>query len=324
MAVALKRFGDVNAAKGIMASIKERSVSDEEMGMFWRDLELSWWWYRAPIETQAMMIEAFDEVMNDKDAVEDCKVWLLKQKQTQDWKTTKATADAVYALLLRGSDLLASDALVEVSLGGETIKPDDVEAGTGFYEQRFGRGEIQPELGQVTVTKIDEGVAWGSLHWQYLEDMSKITPYEGTPLKLTKQLYVKKNTAKGPTLEPVDGAIEVGDELVVRIVLRSDRDMEYVHLKDYRGSGTEPVNVLVAVQVSRRAGVLRIDTRHGQPLLHRLPAQGDVRLRVLDAGAIARRISNRNRQHPVHVRARVQQPQRKSADRGEVIGTAGR
>jgi hypothetical protein len=36
----------------------------------------------------------------------------------------------------------------------------------------------------------------------------------------------------------------VGDELVVRIELRTDRDMEYVHLKDQRGSGTEPVNVL--------------------------------------------------------------------------------
>ncbi len=36
----------------------------------------------------------------------------------------------------------------------------------------------------------------------------------------------------------------VGDELVVRLVLRVDRDMEYIHLKDHRGSGTEPVNVL--------------------------------------------------------------------------------
>ncbi len=244
LAVALKRFGDLPAAKSIMASIKERSVSDEELGMFWRDLELSWWWYRAPIETQAMMIEAFDEVMNDKAAVEDCKVWLLKQKQTQDWKTTKATADAIYALLLRGSDLLASDALVEVALGGQTIKPKDVEAGTGFYEQRFVRGEIQPKQGQITVKKLDDGVAWGSVHWQYLEDMAKITPHEGTPLKLTKQLYTKQHTKKGPVLQPVKGPIEVGDELVVRIVLRTDRDMEYVHLKDYRGSGTEPVNVL--------------------------------------------------------------------------------
>ncbi len=80
-------------------------MSNEEMGMFWRDTELSFCWYRAPIETQALMIEAFDEVMNDDQAVEDCKVWLLKQKQTQDWKTTKGTADAVYALLLRGGNL---------------------------------------------------------------------------------------------------------------------------------------------------------------------------------------------------------------------------
>ena len=244
MALALKRLGDVKTAKAIMRSIKERSVNDDELGMFWRDTEQSWWWYRAPIETQAVMIEAFDEVMDDAAAVEDCKVWLLKQKQTQDWKTTKATADAIYALLLRGSQLLASDALVEVSLGGKMIKPENAEAGTGFYEQRFTRGEIKPNLSKVKVTKVDQGVAWGSVHWQYFEDIGKVTAFEGTPLKLTKQLYVKKNTGAGPTLERVSGPVEVGDELVVRIVLKTDRSMEYVHLKDHRGSGTEPVNVL--------------------------------------------------------------------------------
>jgi hypothetical protein len=94
------------------------------------------------------------------------------------------------------------------------------------------------------VKKADEGIAWGSVHWQYLEDMSRVTPYEGTPLKLKKTLFTKVNTKKGPTLEPVKGALQVGDELVVRIELRVDRDMEYVHLKDQRGSGTEPVNVI--------------------------------------------------------------------------------
>ena len=244
LAVALKRFGDKPAAVGIMRSIKERSVSEEELGMFWRDTELSFWWYRAPIETQAMMIEAFDEVLDDQQAVEECKVWLLKQKQTQDWKTTKATADAVYALLLRGRNVLASDELVEVSLGGNVIKPEAVEAGTGFYEQKFVRGEIKPEQGNITVKKVDPGVAWGSVHWQYLEDMSKVTAYEGTPLKLAKTLYTRQYTKQGPVLEPVQGPVKVGDELVVRIVLRADRDMEFIHLKDHRGAGTEPVNVL--------------------------------------------------------------------------------
>ncbi|MFW5693287.1 MAG: alpha-2-macroglobulin family protein, partial [Thermoguttaceae bacterium] len=244
LAVALNRFGERDAAQGIMRSIKERSVTDEELGMFWRDTELSWWWYRAPIETQAMMIEAFDEVMGDAEAVEECKVWLLKQKQTRDWKTTKATADAVYALLLRGTDLLASQELVEVTLADQRIEPENVEAGTGFYEERFTGSEIEPEMGRVTVKKVDEGVAWGSVHWQYLEDISKITPHEGTPLTLQKALFIKENTAGGPVLNPVEGPVAVGDELVVRIVLRTDRDMEYVHMKDHRGSGTEPVNVL--------------------------------------------------------------------------------
>ena len=214
------------------------------MGMFWRDLEESWWWYRAPIETQAMMIELFEEVGQDKKAVEDCKAWLLKQKQTQNWKTTKATADAVYALLLRGTDLLASDELVSAKLGDQDITPKDVEAGTGFYESRYAGAEIKPSLGKVTLKKVDEGVAWGSLHWQYLEDVSKITPHTDTPLTLVKKLFVKENTAKGPVLKAAGGPMEVGDELVVRLELRTDRDLEYVHLKDHRGSGTEPVNVL--------------------------------------------------------------------------------
>ena len=68
--------------------------------------------------------------------------------------------------------------------------------------------------------------------------MSKVTPYEGTPLKLKKAIYIKETTKKGPVLKPVTGPLSVGDELVVRIELRTDRDMEYVHMKDQRGSGT--------------------------------------------------------------------------------------
>lgn len=255
LAIALQRWGgeeNLAAARAIMKSLKERSVTNEEMGRFWRDTELSWWWYRAPIETQALMIEAFDEVASDAQAVEECRVWLLKQKQTQDWRTTKATADAVYALLLRGRDLLASDRLVEVALGGTEVRPapprdaaqPSVEAGTGFYEKRFAAGEVKAGMGEVTVKKVDAGVAWGAVHWQYLEDLAKVTPFAGTPLQLKKSLYTKVATAKGPVLQPVKGALAPGDELVVRIELRVDRDLEYVHLKDQRGSGTEPVNVL--------------------------------------------------------------------------------
>lgn len=244
LALALQRFGDPATAQAIVHSLKERSVTDPELGMYWRNGDDTWWWYDAPIETQAMMIEAFDEVTHDAQAVEDCKVWLLKNKQTESWPTTKATADAIYALLLRGENLLASNALVQVSLGGTTLVPEKVEAGTGFYEQRVVGDAIEPAMGHIEVKKTDSGASWGSVHWQYLEDMTKITPHTGTPLTLHKSLWIKETTAQGPVLKPVTGPVAVGDELVVRLELRTDRAMEFVHLKDQRPSGVEPVDVL--------------------------------------------------------------------------------
>ncbi len=243
-ALGLWRFGDKQTPPAIIKSLGENALNTEELGMHWRTNE-GYYWNQAPVETQAMVIEAFREVANDMKAVDDCQVWLLKQKQTQGWKTTKSTADAVYALLLGGDvKRLASDALVKTELAGVEIKPENVEPGTGFYEKKFHATEVKPAMGKIKLTKTDAGVSWGSLHWQYLEDVSKITPHDGTPLEVKKSLFVKRMTKAGATLEAVTGALKPGDEIVTRIEIRADRDMEFIHLKNQRGSGVEPVNVL--------------------------------------------------------------------------------
>ena len=243
-ALGLMRFDDQQVPTEIMASLRERALHDEELGMYWGDEEFAYWWYRAPIETQAMMIEAFYELGGQEKEIEDLKVWLLKQKQTQDWKTNKATADAIYALLLRGADLLAGTKLVKVWVGDEEVQPEKVEAGTGFFEKRWTASQIRPEQGKVKMVKEEKGTSWGGLHWQYFQDLSKIKAH-GNNLNLEKKLFVKRNTKKGPVITPLENMnLEVGDTLVVRVILRADRDFEYVHMKDSRGSGTEPVNVL--------------------------------------------------------------------------------
>ncbi len=249
VALALHRFGDKTVPAAIIKSLNERSLKSEEMGMYWKN-EYGYYWYQAPIETQALLIEVYDEVAKDQKAVEELKVWLLKQKQTQDWKTTKATAEACYALLRRGADALADDRLVEVTLGNEKVNPlqrDDtkVEAGTGYFKLAWTGAEVKPEMGKITVTKPTDGVAWGAVYWQYFEQLDKITPAE-TPLKLKKQLFLQQNTDKGPVITPVTDKtdLKVGDLIKVRIELRVDRTMEYVHLKDMRAAGLEPVETI--------------------------------------------------------------------------------
>ena len=253
VALALHRSGDREAARSIIDSLKQRAVDadvkpgtekDSWQGMWWRDEHPAWWsWATAPIETQAVMIEAFDEITGDAAAVEAMKAWLLSQKRTSRWPGSMATADAVGALLGRGTDLLGSSNLVTVTVGGEAVTPAKVEAGTGFFEERFVRREIVPAMGEVVMKKPDAGLAWGGVHWQYLDDIANVPAAGREELAIEKQLFVKRFTKAGPVLEPAT-VVEPGDELVVRLVVTSDRDYEYLELADHRPSLTEPVDVL--------------------------------------------------------------------------------
>ncbi|MFM8984833.1 MAG: hypothetical protein ACKONH_02000, partial [Planctomycetia bacterium] len=252
--------GDKQTALSIIDSLEQRAVDadvkpgaekDSWQGMWWRDPHPGWGrWNYAPIASQSIMIEAFDEVAGDKVAVEAMKVWLLSQKRTSRWRNSRTTADAVAALLGRGDDLLGSQELVTVDVGGERIAPAKVEAGTGFFEERFTRREITPEMAAITVTKPDKGLAFGGVHWQYLDDISKVPAAGREELAIEKQLFIKRMTKAGPELVPVpakaggDAQVELGDELVVRLVVTSDRDYEFLELADHRPSITEPVDVL--------------------------------------------------------------------------------
>lgn len=242
---------DQNAiADKILASLKENSITSEELGMYWKENSSSWYWYQAPIETQALLIEAFAEIEKDIETIDNLKIWLLKNKQTNRWKTTKATTEAVYALLLQGTDWLEVTDFVDIQVGGQTIDPfklehSKVEAGTGYFKTSWNGTEITPAMAEAIISKESEGIAWGAMYWQYFEDLDKITSAK-TPLQLSKKLFLKTNEDRGEQLTEITDktTLELGDLVRVRIELKVDRAMEFIHMKDMRASGFEPVNVI--------------------------------------------------------------------------------
>jgi hypothetical protein len=245
------RAKDSKTAGQILESLRQTAIRNEELGMYWKTAQRGWWWHEAPIERQALLIEAFQEIANDQNTVAELKTWLLKNKQTNSWESTKATSEACYALLMNGSDWLAESPQTTVRVGAMEISSGDekTENGTGYFKKTIDTG-ITAQMGDIDVTVNGNSGAsqpgsWGAVYWQYFENLDKIT-FAETPLKLSKQLFVETNTDSGPVLTPVrEGqAVKVGDKIKVRIELHVDRDMEYVHMKDMRASGLEPVNVL--------------------------------------------------------------------------------
>ena len=245
-AVILQRSGFENDAQKVIVSLRETALSSEEFGTYWA-MDKGYYWYQAPIENHVMILEAFDEVANDAEMIREMNIWLLKQKQTQSWETTKATAEACYALISTGNTDFETEPKVSIQLGKETIDPRTdkdlkTEAGTGYFKTNWTKNSVDSEMGNVTVTKDNDGVAWGAVYWQYFEDLDKIAGVSDNPIKMQRDVMLLEDAENGPVMKSLDEntSLSVGDRVRVRIVLETDRHMEYVHLKDMRAASFEP------------------------------------------------------------------------------------
>ncbi len=245
-AVVMNRSGFETDAQKVIVSLRETALNSEEFGTYWA-MDKGYYWYQAPIENHVMILEAFDEVAKDKDMIREMNIWLLKQKQTQSWETTKATAEACYALLSTGAPDFETRPLVTIQLGNETVDPRKdkdlkTEAGTGYFKTNWAKKSISSDMGNVTVTKDNDGVAWGAVYWQYFENLDKITGVQDNPIKMKREVMLLVDTENGPMMKKLDAntSLTVGDRVRVKITLETDRHMEYVHLKDMRAASFEP------------------------------------------------------------------------------------
>jgi hypothetical protein len=263
IAVMLNRTGDVKTANDILASLMENATRSNELGMYWKSVRQGYYWQEAPVETQSLLIEVFQELHADSKTIDQMKFWLLQQKRTNHWPTTKATADACYALLLNGSNWISSKQSVNIQLGDFKINSNEekADAGTGYFKRQISGSKVRPDMGNIdlVINNSDEGTgqpptgnqesstkspSWGAVYWQYFENFDKITTTQNE-LSITRNLFVEKNSDQGAVLEAVSekNILKPGDKLKLRIIIKTDRDLEYVHLKDLRAGCLEPGNV---------------------------------------------------------------------------------
>lgn len=251
IAIILNRNDNKKTALQILNALKQTSVSNKEMGIYWKALnEYSTYSSLQPVEVMAQIISAFTEITPDDKYIAQMKVWLLQHKHTNNWKTTKATADACYVLLTNAEKTLTSNPEVIIRYGNNTVSgsQEKQQAGTSFFEKIIPGTSVKSDMGNIEIkvqSDPTDHLISGGVYWQYFEQPDK-TRSAGTPLSLEKEYFVQKNTEDGPVLTPITSgdAVKTGDKIVVRIILRSNRDMDYVHLKDMRIAGSEPVNVL--------------------------------------------------------------------------------
>lgn len=229
----------------ILNSIREHAIEDEQLGMYWKSNTGGYYWYQANIETQALLIEAFADILHESKAVTEMQVWLIHQKRTQFWGNSKATAAACYSILMQGNISLASPSSPVIQIGNQQVDTKAEVEGLGLMKKSWSAENITKDMGRISIQKNNQQLSFAAAYWQYTEEFEKITQAETNELSIEKTLFKEVYTNEGVKIIPIEKtSLKVGDKVIVRLLIKSKLDLEFVHLKDQGASCFETINTV--------------------------------------------------------------------------------
>ena len=256
-ALVLYRNGNEKTAKLMIQSFKETAQKNEQIGMYWPKKNFS---FESHIATHANIMAAFAEIDQNQEMIDQLRVWLLTQKQTTMWENSASTADAIYALLMRGSDWFEEGKEVTLRFGNTPISTEGGVAGTGFIQRRWNANEVTTDMRQLTVNNPTNHLVWGGLFRQYFVPIDEVKSDE-SGFTIKRELFVETVTDKGKVLVPAEKCtLKVGDKLTVKITFTSQQDMSFVFVKDLRAAGFEPIEQISRYEYNDRMSYYQTNT----------------------------------------------------------------
>ena len=240
-AVVLSQRGDKKTAASYVKSLKEYTVFTEEMGRYYDSPRATYSWYNYKIPTEVAAMEAIQRVTpQDQQTVDEMRRWLLQEKRTQMWDTPISSVNAIYAFLMNHQDLLVNKEQTVLAIDGSPVDIPQATAGIGYVKTAINN----PQGKTFTATKTSEGTSWGAVYAQFMQKTSEVEASQ-SGISVKREILVRNNTAAANySLFTLPSTLIVGDRIKVRIIIETQRDLDFVQVSDRRAACMEPVNQL--------------------------------------------------------------------------------
>ena len=247
LALTLKRAGRTEDADLVFASVMDSALIDPDLGTYWAPEDRAWLWYNDTIESHAFALRALTELDPGDDRRHGLVHWLFLNKKLNHWKSTRATAEVIYALVhyLDYEATLGAREAVEVAIGSrepQTIvfEPDEY---TGHNRQIVIAGDDVEATSDSTIVveKETPGLLFASATWHFsTNELPEET--RGDFFSVGRRYFKRVLEDEEWTLKPlVEGArLEPGDQVEVHLSIKAKHAAEYIHLRDPRPAGFEP------------------------------------------------------------------------------------
>lgn len=266
-AIVMQAAGRTATAEDNLKSLLEHTVSTDELGRYFdRTAVRTYFWEDNRIPVQTLVMEALKNSGKHEQEVEEMSRWLLKQKQTQAWANAVQSANSIYALLIgNASQTLENQVPATVTVNGSKVVTDKDIASLGYIHYTYTSGDIIHHPSTLTIRKTTPGVGWGGIYARYTLPLEKIisttTANDSVQqsFSVRREFYIKRTEGGKAVRYPLDKVMaKVGDLLISRLIVKTDRDMEFVQIKDGRASCAEPAKSISGYSSTGNTGYYEV------------------------------------------------------------------
>jgi hypothetical protein len=239
-----------NISNLIFKGLKESAIKSNEKGMYWTK-NSGYYWYDNSLAMNALMVKVFETKEKDKNFIDLIRQFFLTNKRTNSWSNSTSTSQAVEAFFEDGKTMVTEDGGISISQGG-IVNLNSGEKGSGYSRTKLNSSSVP-----LTYTKTSDNIIWGGVQQSYLMPMNLVPVIPGNPLRVEKTLYKESLDAKGLTqLSLISNKqfLSPGDVLVSKVIIYLDRPMDFIHLKDFRPTGFEPIQIKSGYQYRNSLG----------------------------------------------------------------------
>ena len=236
-AMTLNRNGYKKTARSIVESIRQFAIVKPNLGMYWDNLQTGrGWWELDKVAYTSTILQAMNEVDPRQQEIDQIRKWMLLMKQSNDWGSNSLAADAVYSLLSTGSEWIDRGTTPAVTIAGQPANLDKMAQWLGYFRTTLPA----TTAGNVVIDRTGKGPAWGAVYSQFKAPMTQIQEKAIDEVSISKEYYVYG----------VDGSLhqatsfKVGDKVKVRVIIKVNKDMDFVTMTDERAACFEPVDQL--------------------------------------------------------------------------------
>ena len=222
---------------------------DPIAGVYWAPEKISWLWYNDTVEKHAFFLRALLTLRPKDPRIPGMVQWLLFNRKGNEWKSTKASAAAIFSLLdvLRSRGALDTGDNFQVNWGADVetarVEPYDwLEKPLRWTKRGMDIGVKQ---GVAAIKKDGPGLAFASLTWIYTTDQTAKASGPGM-MELSRRFFLRSKKADAYHLTPLKAGetAHVGDQIEVQLKINARSRFEYAHLKDPKIAGFEAEELL--------------------------------------------------------------------------------